>query len=106
MEHSPDTGKVLGSSPSATTKYKIKKVGSNGNERKYYPDFYVNKYNYYIEFKGWITDIMKHKMSDALKRNKFNLLIIYGDDKRYKDLGLNLSMIKNNPKHILYKIGV
>lgn len=69
----------------------FKYITIDGKERKFYPDFYIEDNDLYVEYKGWVTNEMKHKMSDSLKRNNFNLLIIYGNDKRYKNLGLNLN---------------
>lgn len=67
-----------------------------GNNRKYYPDFYLKEYDYYLEYKGFVTEKMKHKMDDAVSKNKINLLIIYSNDKRYRDKGLNEDMLIRN----------
>lgn len=77
-------------------------IDLDGNNRKYYPDFYVEDYNYYIEYKGWVTDVMTHKMNEAKINNNLNLLIIYSNEKRYRDLGLNLKQLKDN-NEILYE---
>lgn len=69
--------------------------------RKYYPDFYVTDVDVYVEYKGWVTDEMTHKMEDSVKRNGFKLLVIYGTNKRYKDLGLNIGTITGNPKTLI-----
>jgi hypothetical protein len=69
-----------------------------GERRNFYPDFYDNSTGSYIEYKGWVTKEMSHKMEDARKRNRMKLLIVYGNDKRYRDLGLNLSQIESNPQ--------
>lgn len=79
----------------------FKYIDIDNKLKKYYPDFYVYDYNYYIEYKGWLTDSMKNKMNMAQKYNNFNLLIIYGNDRRYKNLGLNLEQIESDPKLIL-----
>jgi predicted nuclease of restriction endonuclease-like RecB superfamily len=62
----------------------------NNKHKKYYPDFYIDDLDLYIEYKGYLTKEMIHKMNDSLKRNKFNLLIIYSMDKRLSNLGINL----------------
>ena len=67
---------------------------AEGHYRKYYPDFYLNDYDVYLEYKGWVTEKMNHKMNDSKKRNSFKLLIVYSNDKRYKDLGLNIKQIQ------------
>ncbi len=38
---------------------------------------------------------MEHKMNDAIKRNNLDLLIVIGEDKRYKKYGISLSELKN-----------
>jgi len=76
-------------------------IALNGEQRKYYPDFYLPQYNLYIEYKGWITYEMHYKMEQAKKLNNINLLIIYSNDKRYKNLGLNLRQLKNEPTLLL-----
>lgn len=81
-------------------------IDLENNKRKYYPDFYLNDFDCYVEYKGWVTDIINHKMSDALKRNKFKLLIIYSNDKRFSMLGLNLKQIEENPNLLLKNTAV
>lgn len=68
--------------------------------RKYYPDFHVTEIDVYVEYKGWVTEAMTHKMEDAVRRNDFKLLIIYGSNKRYKDLGLNITTVTENICHL------
>jgi hypothetical protein len=65
-------------------------ITKDGKYRKYYPDFHLIENDWYLEYKGWITEEMIHKMEDAKKRNDLKLLIIYGNDRRYKDLGLSI----------------
>ena len=77
----------------------------NNEKRKYYPDFYLFDYNFYVEYKGWVTEEINHKMKDAKERNHLNLLVIYSQDRRYKKLGLNLEQIENEPDIILKNIG-
>ena len=77
-------------------------VDIDGNPRKFYPDFYVSNFDLYVEYKGWVTDKMEHKMKNALENNDFKLLIIYGNDKRYKNKGLNLKDLQND-NSLLYK---
>lgn len=53
-------------------------IDEKGKNRKFYPDFYIQDLNLYIEFKGWNASWMKHKMKDAQLRNSdLNLKIIY-----------------------------
>lgn len=58
--------------------------------KKFYPDFLIKDSNVFIEYKGFVTSEMKHKMENSLIHNDFKLLIIYGRDKRYSKLGLNI----------------
>jgi hypothetical protein len=74
----------------------FKYVSLSGKDRKYFPDFYVEEYNCFIEYKGWVTDEMIHKMNDAEYKNDLTLLIIYSTNKRYKDMGLNIGTLKEN----------
>jgi len=76
----------------------------DGKNRKFYPDFYVKDFDYYIEYKGWVTSDMEHKMVEATKQNDFKLLIVYGNDKRYKNLGLNIQEILNDPLILMNEI--
>jgi len=68
----------------------------NGKFKKFYPDFYISDYDTYLEYKGWVTTEMDHKMKDSLKRNEFKLIIIYGNNKRYCNRGLCISKIQEN----------
>ena len=61
----------------------------DGKQRKYYPDFVIND-NEYIEYKGWVTSEMEWKMENAKANNNLNLIIIVGNDKRYKEFGISL----------------
>lgn len=56
--------------------------------KKFYPDFYIKDFDLYLEYKGWLTDSMRHKMKDAKLKNDFNLLIVVGEDKRFSSDGL------------------
>lgn len=75
---------------------------NNNKKRKFYPDFYIKEYDLYLEYKGWITDKMKYKMDNAKINNNFNLFILYGNDKRYNNLGINLNELINNPNLLKY----
>ena len=77
-------------------------IDKQNEKHKYHPDFYLINFNTYVEYKGWVTDTMSHKMKDAVSRNNLNLLIVYSMDKRYKNLGLNIQTLIKNPL-ILYK---
>lgn len=60
--------------------------------RKFYPDFYVQDLNLYVEYKGWLTDSMRDKM----KNSKIdNLKIVVGSDKRYVEDGMNVQEFEN-----------
>ena len=65
----------------------------DGLNRKYYPDFVINE-KIFLEYKGWITSEMEHKMNDAVLKNDLNLIIIIGDDKRYFGKGIMISEIE------------
>ena len=79
-------------------------IDINGENRRYYPDFYVKDYDIYVEYKGFITERMEHKMKDALNKNNFDLLVIYSNNKRYKHLGLNDDQIRNDNNTIIENI--
>lgn len=76
----------------------------DGKNRKYYPDFYLEDYDVYVEFKGWVTDEMTHKMTDASIKNNLKLIIIYSDSKRYRKLGLNIEMLEKDNLILLNKL--
>jgi hypothetical protein len=76
-------------------------INLKGENRKFHPDFYLPTFDLYVEYKGWLTNEMKHKMKDALSKNNFKLLVIYSDDKRYKDLGISISCLEND-RSLLY----
>lgn len=73
-------------------------IDEQKKERKFYPDFYIFDKDLFVEYKGWITPKMIHKMNDSVKRNNLKLKIIYSNDKRYKNLGLNLNDLKTQPE--------
>lgn len=67
-----------------------------GKPRKFYPDFYVKNLDLYIEYKGWITDKMDHKMKEAqLKNDDLKLLIVVGRNKRFLHMGVPLDDLLN-----------
>jgi hypothetical protein len=68
----------------------------DNNLKKFYPDFYIKDFNLYLEYKGWITDKMRHKMSESIKHNDLNLLIVIGNDKRYVNDGLSINELKTH----------
>ena len=76
----------------------------NGERKKYYPDFYIETLNIYVEYKGWVTDKMNHKMNSAIYENNMLLIIIYGDDKRYRNLGINITEIEKNNTILINKL--
>jgi hypothetical protein len=66
----------------------------DGKKRKFYPDFVIDG-SKYIEYKGWLTLKMKHKMENAIKNNNLDLTIIIGNDPRYLDEGITLNEFYN-----------
>lgn len=67
-----------------------------GKKRKFYPDFYLQDFDVYVEYKGWLTQEMKHKMNDSVRQNEdLKLIIIFGDYPKNKDLGISFSQIKD-----------
>ena len=73
----------------------------DGKNRKYYPDFLIPELQIFIEYKGWIDKKNSHKMTDAVQKNNFVLVIIHSNAERYRNLGLNLSEVQENPELIL-----
>lgn len=69
-------------------------MDKKGNNRKYYPDFYINDFILYLEYKGWVIDAMRHKMKTAVKDAKINHLIVVGSERYSKD-GLMLDKLKS-----------
>ena len=63
--------------------------------RKFYPDFYIKDLDLYLEYKGWLTDEMRHKMKDCLDRNDIKLLIVVGKDSRYVNDGISIEELSN-----------
>lgn len=79
----------------------FKYLDTKGNERKFYPDFYIKEINLYLEYKGWVTFEMDHKMNDAKDKNtNLNLLIVVGKDKRFLKYGIPLDDLLNK-KYII-----
>lgn len=65
-------------------------IDTNGKKRNFFPDFYVKDIDSYVEYKGWLTSEIRHKMIDAKKRNELSLIIVVGEDKRYLNDGYTL----------------
>lgn len=73
-------------------------IDLDGRKRKFHPDFYIHDLDLYVEYKGWTTPEMLHKMKDAVQRNeKLNLLIVVGDSQRFADHGICISDLENDP---------
>lgn len=73
----------------------------DGDERRFYPDFYIPEKDLYIEFKGWLTDKMRHKMNEAERNNPdLNLLIVVGRDGRFLDDGISIEDLENGEASI------
>lgn len=66
-------------------------IDMDGNSRKFYPDFKVNQK--YIQYKGWVTEQMQHKMKDSVIRNNLPLIIVVGS-KRFQKYGIVLEQFK------------
>jgi hypothetical protein len=66
----------------------------NGKIRKFYPDFYVDELKSYVEYKGWLTDSMRKKMTSAVNKNDLPLIIVVGKDVRFKDDGISIEDFK------------
>ena len=72
--------------------------------RKFYPDFYIEDYDFYVEYKGWVIEKMTHKMINAIDNNDIKLLIIYTNNKKFKHLGYNLENLIDDPNSLLDKM--
>jgi hypothetical protein len=66
-----------------------------GRQRKFYPDFYIEDFDLYVEYKGWVIPDMVHKMNDAKENNDFNLLIVYSNCKRFSTMGITIDDVEN-----------
>jgi hypothetical protein len=73
----------------------FKYLTEEGKQRKFYPDFYIKDLDLFLEYKGWLTNEMRHKMKDCLNRNNIKLLIVVGSDIRYFDDGIKIHDLKN-----------
>lgn len=51
-------------------------VDIHGNRRKYYPDFFLPKFNQFVEIKGYWTPVVEHKIRDVMKRHNISLVIL------------------------------
>lgn len=51
-------------------------VDENSMQHKYYPDFYLPKFDKYVEVKGFWTVKIRDKMDRVVKQNSFNLEIL------------------------------
>ena len=72
-------------------------LSASEETRKFYPDFYIEDIEIYIEYKGWLTDDMRHKMKESRKNIHFNLLIVVGNDIRFENDGMCI----NNFRHMI-----
>lgn len=72
----------------------------SGKNKKYYPDFYVPKYDIYLEPKNpYLLSQQMHKLSAVAETYKINLLVIDDKDKINEKL---LDYIKNVTGLVLY----
>jgi predicted nuclease of restriction endonuclease-like RecB superfamily len=51
-------------------------IDIHGNQRKYYPDFYLPEFEVWVEIKGYWTSEIKHKIESATKKNNLNLIVL------------------------------
>lgn len=59
------------------SKHKFAYVDQQGNQRTYFPDFYIPNLNLYIEVKGYWTAETKFKMSAVKNKHEYlNLLVL------------------------------
>lgn len=72
-------------------------LSASKESRKFYPDFYIEDTEIYVEYKGWLTNDMRHKMKESRKNIHFNLLIVVGNDIRFKKDGMSI----NDFRHII-----
>lgn len=72
----------------------------HGKLRKFYPDFYISDLDLYLEYKGWVTEKMIHKMQSAIEENDFNLKVVYGVSRRYCDMGTNIEQLQENLSYL------
>ena len=59
-----------------TGRHKFSYIDMKGNERFYYPDFYLPDLCLYLEVKGYWTSETKHKMNDVIKRHEHVKFIV------------------------------
>lgn len=59
-----------------TGKHRLTYADINGEERKYYPDFYLPDYDLYVEVKGYWTSETRQKMNSVIERNEQIKIII------------------------------
>lgn len=68
----------------------------NGLNKTYTPDFYLPEYNYYLEVKGYFSQIDKEKIDLVISQNNLNLKLIFEKDlKKIREMGF-----KNYCAHI------
>lgn len=76
-------------------------LDTEGRGRNFHPDFYIEELDLFVEYKGWATEKMIHKMKDSLNRSNFNLKVVFGMSKRYRDMGTNIDEVKDDPSTLL-----
>jgi hypothetical protein len=80
-------------------------LSSAASLRRYTPDFYLPKYNLYIEVKGFFYEKDKEKIRNVLLENKIDIRIAFKDDiskiSVIEDL-LNLETFSNYTANIDY----
>lgn len=74
-------------------------LNTSGEIRRFYPDFYIKDLGIYLEYKGWLTDDMRHKMKESRKNKDLNLLIVVGNDPRFKNDGISIKDFANIVKN-------
>lgn len=48
----------------------------NGEQRKYYPDFWLPEYEFHIEVKGYWTDKIRHKILNVISNHDISLFVL------------------------------
>jgi hypothetical protein len=59
-----------------TGKHRFRYVDAKGNNRHYFPDFYLPDYNTYLEIKGYWTNETHHKMNSVKQLNQIKLIVL------------------------------
>jgi len=72
----------------------IKYVDNEGIKRTYTPDFYIPKYDTYIETKGYYSEMDKQKMERVVKQNNIDIIMIFKKDLENLDTIINCGVVQ------------